>query len=63
MWSEDRARAERDRLACLMIPFLCERTGWSVETVQTFLDALNLFWRSQWSAAGLFDREEDDDGA
>ncbi len=38
---------EVTRLTDLLIPYLCERTGFSGAQIQTVLDAQNAFWSSQ----------------
>lgn len=55
--------AELERIGMLMIPYLCEHTGFSADMVRTFLDAQNRFWEEQRGAFELFrSLSPDDDG-
>lgn len=58
---DERVKRTMDRLGDLLIPFVCERTGWSPETVQIFLDTQNLFWELYPDVEHMLMQLEDDD--
>jgi len=54
--------SEMRRLADLLVPYLCERTGLSREQVESVMDAQGEFWESQHSIIGMiFGAQEDDE--
>ena len=48
----DDAARELERLAEVIVPYLCERTGLSRMQVEGFLDAQEAFWDSQPTVIG-----------
>lgn len=65
--SDERVRQEMDRIADVIVPYLCERTGLSRVQVEQFLEAQETFWETQPHVVGRmtilgFDVEPDDAG-
>ena len=62
----DAVQAEVDRLAALLVPYLCERTGLSHDAILQVMEAQEEFWDAQPHVMGRmvvlgFDLEDVDD--